>query len=164
MSEQDMQHEAMPDTEPSPWGELAAEAGLDFEQVEGVDFEPFAEQQQADTQQQAAALAATDTEKLAAAEVIIRGALKFVVSALYGLDVPDSKYDELAGSTAAVIVKHYRGGIFEFMARWREEIAMVAALMAFVAALREASNAKKAKDVTPPKPEHQQGGGDAEPT
>lgn len=158
MSEQDMQHEAMPDAEPSPWGELAAEAGLDFEQVEGVDFEPFAEQQQA------AALAATDTEKLAAAEMIIRGALKFVVSALYGLDVPDSKYDELAGSTAAVIVKHYRGGIFEFMARWREEIAMVAALMAFVAALREASNAKKAKDVTPPKPEHQQEGSDAEPT
>lgn len=133
------------------WGDIAAEFGLDFDQVEGVEVER--PESVGTGMQPGAPDPATDAEKLFAAEMVIRGGLKFVVSSLFDLEVPDRRYDELAKSMAAVIVKWYRGGIFEFMAKWREELAFGMAMLAFVGAVREAAKLKNAKEVTPEKEE-----------
>lgn len=131
------------------WGDIAEEFGLNFDQVEGVEVErPEAP---GTGIQPGAPDPATDAEKLFAAEMVIRGALKFVVSSLFDLEVPDKRYDELAASMAAVVVKWYRGGIFEFMAKWREELAFGMAMLAFIGAVREASKVKNAKEVPPEK-------------
>ncbi|MEQ3623589.1 MAG: hypothetical protein ABNH42_19735 [Marinobacter sp.] len=161
MSEKQMEQEAPPvegqdQQEPenhqpgNGWGDIAEEFGLNFEEVEGVEVE---RPETPGTGMQQGHDPATDAEKLFAAEVAIRAALKFVVASLFDLEVPDKRYDELATSTAAVIVKWYKGGIFEFMAKWREELAFGMAMLAFVGAVREASKVKNAKEVTPEKEE-----------
>lgn len=149
MSEQE-QAGPVPGGEPPDegWNDIAQEFGLNFEELEGVEFQGSADAER-QQQEQAEYQQATDAEKLLAAEMAINGGLRFAVSAIAGLEIPEKRYSETAKAWAALIVKHYRGGIFEFMARWREELAAVMAALAFVAAIREAAKAKKAKDVTP---------------
>ncbi|MAX55393.1 MAG: hypothetical protein CL537_07765 [Alcanivoracaceae bacterium] len=138
------------------WADMAQEFGLNFDDVEGVDIQPGPVPEPG-TGIQAQPNPATDEEKLFAAEAIVLNGLKFVVSTLFDLEVPDKKYEELATSTARVIVKWYKGGIFEFMAKWREEIAFSMAMLAFIAATREAVKVKKAKEVKAPD-DNQEGG------
>ncbi len=149
------QGEQAEDVQPgNSWGDMAQEFGLDFGQVEGVETVE-AEQ----TAMAPVVPPATDEEKLFAAEAVVLTGLKFVVSTLFDLEVPDKKYEELATSTARVIVKRYKGGIFEFLAAWREELAFCMAMLAFVAATREAVKVKKAKEVKADK--SKEGGDDA---
>jgi len=161
MSEKELQQEVPPvegqdQQEPenhqpgNGWGDIAEEFGLNFDEVEGVEVE---RPETPGTGMQQGHDPATDAEKLFAAEMAIRAALKFVVASLFDLEVPEKRYDELASSTAAVIVKWYKGGIFEFMAKWREELAFCMAMLAFVGAVREAGKVKNAKEVTQEKEE-----------
>ena len=149
MSEQE-QAGPVPGGEPPDegWNDIAQEFGLNFEELEGVEFQggADAERQQ---QEQAEYQQATDAEKLLAAEMMINGGLRFAIWTIAGLKIPEKHYSESSKSWAAVIVKHFRGGIFEFMARWREELAAIMSMLLLIAAIREAARAKKAKDVTP---------------
>lgn len=128
------------------WQKIGAEWGLNFDDVEGVDF------QGSTVGGEGASTGpdpASEAEKIAAAQMAISAGLQFAVSTISGLDIKPEKYADTSKAWAALIVKHYRGGVFEFLAVFREELAAIGATLMFIAAVREASKAKKAKDVTP---------------
>ena len=128
------EHEATP--EPSQSGNGPA---LNFEEVEGVHIEGSSLPGQPNN-------AATMEEKIAMAKVVISGALVFVFDALGGLSVPDDKYDRVAHSWAVVIAKRFEGGIFDFLAKYKDEIAAVGATLVFIKAVRIAAEEKAKKE------------------
>lgn len=86
-----------------------------------------------------------DGDQIAAAELMIKGALKLVFDTFGGLDLPADKYDAVARPWAVVIVKHFDGGIFEFMAKYKDELGAAWATVVFASALRAGYASKKAK-------------------
>ena len=70
-----------------------------------------------------------------------------------GLELESSKYDAVARPWAVVIVKHFDGGIFEFMAKYKDELAAAWATLVFISAVRASAAAKKAKEPPVKKPE-----------
>lgn len=98
-------------------------------------------------------------DKVAAAEMVIRGALAFVCESVAGLDIGNDKYDKVAKAWAVVIVKHFNGGIFEFIAKYKDELAAAAATLVFVKAVRVGIAEKKQNAVV--KKEAEKNAGDA---
>lgn len=83
-------------------------------------------------------------DQVAAAEMMIKAALRLVFDTFGGLDIPAEKYNAVARPWAVVIVKHFDGGIFEFMAKYKDELGAAWATIVFASALRAGYAAKKA--------------------
>lgn len=112
--------------------EVGETPGVNIGEAGGVSFEPV---------QQAPSLNDIE-EKKRAASLVILGGFKFVFEALGGLKIDESKYKAVADAWGAVIAKHFDGGIFEFMAKYKEELAAVMATISFVGAVRAGIAAK----------------------
>ncbi len=140
------EHQAMSvESQPEPLEPVTGgkPEGLDFEGIDGVKVE----QGQAGTnvvpQGEQETTGATLEEKIAMAEMVINGGLVFVFDALGGLDIPADKYRRMSHSWAVVIAKRFEGGIFEFMAKYKDELAAVGATFVFIGAVRESARAKR---------------------
>jgi uncharacterized glyoxalase superfamily protein PhnB len=125
------EHKAL-DTTSEPEALAPVDSGLDFEGVDGVDV-LNAEQPESSTME----------EKVAMAEMAIKSGLLFVFDAIGGLDIPEDKYARMANAWAVVIAKHFEGGIFEFLAKYREEIAALGATFVFVGAVKAGAKVKR---------------------
>lgn len=128
-----LEHSAQPEQP-----ETASAAGLNFEGVEGVEVQG----EHLPAPQEAGA---TLDEKIAIAETVINGALVFAIDALAGIKVGDDKYQRVAHSWAVVIANRFEGGIFDFLASYKDELAAVGASMVFIKAVREGYTIKKEK-------------------
>lgn len=82
----------------------------------------------------------TDDEQIQMARTIIAGGVTFLIKVGMHLDTDQFKeqIDDLAQSYAEVITKYYKGGIFEFLARFKHEIAAIGATIALIGAIRKA--------------------------
>jgi uncharacterized glyoxalase superfamily protein PhnB len=121
-----------PVDQPEPSESVSGDAettGLDFSGQEGVEVVEGGELQPDNSP--------TLEEKIAMAEMVINGALVFVFDALGGLDIPEDKYARMSRSWAVVIAKRFEGGIFEFMAKYKDELSAAGATMIFIGAVRE---------------------------
>lgn len=72
------------------------------------------------------------------AKVMIGKALKFTVSGLVKVEIKADLYDETAEAYAVLIVKHFPGGLFAFLDKYKEEIAAGTATFVLVGAVRKA--------------------------
>ena len=139
------EHQVMKSEVAEPSAELppvgADNGGLDFDGVEGVTLLDGPVSQEDES-------GATLEEKIAMAEMVINGGLVFVFDALGGLDIPEDKYSRMARAWAVVISKRFEGGIFEFMAKYKDELTAVGASFVFVGAVREGLKVKREKAET----------------
>lgn len=95
-------------------------------------------------------------DQIASAEMIIKGALKLAFDTFGGLDLPAEKYDAVARPWAVVIVKHFDGGIFEFMSKYKDEIAAAWATIVFASAVKAGMVVKAKKFEKSEKPEKEE--------
>lgn len=102
--------------------------------------------------------AVDDTVKQDMAAAVIKGGLVFAIENVTGLKVDDSHYQNVSESLAVVIVKHFDGGLFEFLAEYKEELAAITAVILFVKAVRVAADKKREEAGLA---EKQKGGGNA---
>lgn len=123
--------------------QTTGKSNLNFDGVEGVEFSETSDAKQPEK------AGATSEEKIAIAQMMINSALVMLVDVLVGVEVPNEKYDRISYAWAVVICKRYKGGILEFLGRYREELTAVGATLVFVKAVREGYAVKKAKDVSP---------------
>lgn len=137
------EHQVMKPTTVEPGEELppidADNSGLDFEGVDGALLLTGPEQTEH---------APEDTsfeDRVVAAEMVINGALVFVFDAMGGLDISNDKYVKMSRAWAVVIAKRFEGGIFEFMAKYKDELTAVGASFVFVGAVREGLKVKREK-------------------
>lgn len=137
------QTEPTPEKAPEPIRPKQPETDSDglFNNMDGVDVED--DRKAPETSMPSMEL--LEDEQIAMAKVVIAGGLSFVVTVGMGLDASamSDKIQKVAESYAVVITKYYRGGIFEFLAKFKEEIAAVGATLAFLAAVKAAKSAKQ---------------------
>lgn len=114
---------------------------LVFDGVEGVEF--------IDESSPVQAPSLPFEQRVDMAQVTIQSALIFAVDMIGGVDVSDDQYKKVSRAWAVVICKYFEGGIFEFLGKYKDEVAAVAATIGFVKVVSEAFAAKKAKDVSP---------------
>lgn len=125
------------------WARIASDheveaQDLSFEGVEGVT--------QVENSQAVAVQSADEVmaEKVAAAQMVINSAMVFVFDALGGLNIEAGKYEKVSHAWAVVIAKRFEGGIFDFMAKYKDELQAAGATLLFIGVVREA-NQKKAE-------------------
>lgn len=115
------------------------QTGLDFEGIDGVDASKAVSLEQPES----VTNDPTMEEKIAMAEMVINGGLVFIFDALGGLDIPEDKYARMSRSWAVVIAKRFDGGIFELMAKYKDELAAAGATFVFIGAVRESARIKR---------------------
>ncbi len=113
--------------------EAAKELGIDEQQPENPEGDSGA----VDEMQRQA--------EIEIAKVMIGKALKFTVSGLVKVEVTADLYDETAEAYAVLIVKHFPGGLFAFLDKYKEEIAAGTATFVLVGAVRKAAILKQAE-------------------
>ncbi len=99
----------------------------------------------------------TDDEQIEMATVMISGAISMVLGIFFSIDT-NKCHDEIqkaARAYAVVITKYYKGGLFEFLAKYKEEIAAVGATIGLVKVIKMSKRLEKApeKEVSDAKPE-----------
>lgn len=109
---------------------------LSFEGVEGV------EQVAGSAPMVVQAADEVMADKVAAAEMVINSALVFVFDALGGLNIDAKQYEKVSHGWAVVIAKRFEGGIFEFMAKYKDELQAAGATILFVGIVRKAVQEK----------------------
>lgn len=82
-------------------------------------------------------------DKVQSAELVIIGGLRFVFDAIGGLSISDDQYRKMAHAWAVVIAKRFENGIFDFLAKYKDELQAVVATVAFMGAVRAAVQAKR---------------------
>lgn len=82
-------------------------------------------------------------DKIQSAELVIMGGLRFVFDAIGGLKISDDQYRKMAHAWAVVIAKRFENGIFDFLAKYRDELQAVVATVAFLGAVRAAAQVKR---------------------
>jgi len=120
-----------------PESEAVEDSGLNFDEQQGVTFNSPSSSENAPNHDDAI------NEKIAMAEVIISGALMFAFDAIGGLDIQKDKYKSVSHAWAVVISKRFDGGIFEFMAKYKDELAAAGATLMFIGAVRASSKEKR---------------------
>ncbi|MGH1438599.1 MAG: hypothetical protein ACRBBR_00700 [Cellvibrionaceae bacterium] len=125
------------ENEIKPETEAVEESGLNFDEHTGIQFNSPASSE--NVQNSDGSL----DERIAMAEVVISGALMFAFDAIGGLDIPKEKYKSVSHAWAVVISKRFDGGIFEFMAKYKDELAAMGATLMFVGAVRASSKEKR---------------------
>lgn len=118
--------------------QVSGKSNLNFDGAEGVEF--------VEDVGGAVATGPSDEEKIAVAQMMINSALVMIVDVLVGVEVPDEKYERVSRTWAVVICKRYRGGIFEFLGRYKEELAAAGATLVFAKVVREGYADKLAED------------------
>lgn len=119
----------------TPADEVKSEGGL-FDNMDGVEVEAGPVPLPGDL----TSPTVTEDEQIKMAKTIIAGGLSFLMKVGMNLEPSEFKgqIDDLAQSYAEVITKYYKGGIFEFLARFKEEIAAVGATIALIGAVSKA--------------------------
>lgn len=125
------------DNEVKPETETVEDSGLSFDEQEGVSFNSPVSSE--------VVQGGDDSldDRIAMAEVIISGALMFAFDSIGGLNIPKDKYKSVSHAWAVVISKRFDGGIFEFMAKYKDELTAVGATLVFVGAVRSGSKEKR---------------------
>lgn len=135
------EHQALPVAQPEPEPVAGGDpSGLNFEGIEGVQIEPGT------MPVSVRDVGPTSEEKIELAKTVIKGALVFGFNGLAGFDIPEDKFDRLAETYAVVIEKHFKGGLFAFLAMYKEELAAAAATLAFIGVVREHAKAKAERE------------------
>lgn len=84
-------------------------------------------------------------DKVASAELVILGGLRFVFNAIGGLKISDNDYKKMANAWAVVIAERFEGGIFEFLGKYRAELNAIVATLVFLGAVRAGVAEKRAE-------------------
>lgn len=113
---------------------VGSEPELNFSDVEGVEVVGDAG---AGGGMPAGVVQESFDERVDAAKMVINAALVFAFEALGSLNISSDQYDKVSHGWAVVIAKRFDGGIFDFMARYKDELSALAATVVFLGVVRE---------------------------
>lgn len=130
--------------EPEPESAVSeAKPGL-FANMDGVDVES----EDIEITPEKMPVIISDDEQIEMAAVIISGGISLVLGIFFSIDT-DKCQDEIqkaARAYAVVITKYYKGGLFEFLAKYKEEIAAVGATVGLVKVIKMSKRLEQAPE------------------